>query len=379
MFAGRVTVIWLVLVASTTASEVDLDRSIRRGVEFLCRTQRADGAWGGPQWTGGVDSDPVPGAFHSFDVAVTAMCLEALLDVGGAHPDIPNALHQAESFLTENLPELRRADPENLPNVWGYAYGIQALVKLHQRTPPEDAAKRDAYEHLIRQAMAGLQRFETVHGGWFYYARSITRKPDAPSCSFVNAAVLVALARARQLGMEPDAGMVQRALQSLRLQRKPDFSYLYSLSTILDQQGAMHEINRPAGSLGRTQACNLACRLWGDDDVTDPILRRWLERLITRNGWLEMGRKRPIPHESHAQVAGYFFYFGHYYAGLTIDELPETQRPDFGEPLAALIVPLQEPDGSWFDYPLYRYHKPYGTAFALMTLGRCRAASPKSH
>jgi len=33
---------------------------------------------------------------------------------------------------------------------------------------------------------------------------------------------------------------------------------------------------------------------------------------------------------------------------------------------------LQEQDGSWWDYPLYSYHKPYGTAFALMALTRCR-------
>ena len=35
---------------------------------------------------------------------------------------------------------------------------------------------------------------------------------------------------------------------------------------------------------------------------------------------------------------------------------------------------VQEPEGSWWDYPLYDYHKPYGTAFALMSLRRCRKA-----
>ena len=78
----------------------------------------------------------------------------------------------------------------------------------------------------------------------------------------------------------------------------------------------MMGINRPGGSLGRSQACNLALRLWGDAKVTDQVLKEWLDRLITRNGWLDIGRKRPIPHESHFQVAGYFYYFGHYYATL---------------------------------------------------------------
>ena len=34
----------------------------------------------------------------------------------------------------------------------------------------------------------------------------------------------------------------------------------------------MLPVNRPAGSLGRSQACNLALRLWGDTAITDDVL-----------------------------------------------------------------------------------------------------------
>ena len=85
-----------------------------------------------------------------------------------------------------------------------------------------------------------------------------------------------------------------------------------------------------------------------------------------------MGRKKPIPHESFAQVAGYFFYFGHYYGALCIGQLPESARPLYQDHLANLLIRIQEDDGSWFDYPLYSYHKPYGTAFALLSLECCR-------
>jgi hypothetical protein len=72
-------------------------------------------------------------------------------------------------------------------------------------------------------------------------------------------------------------------------------------------------------------------------------------------------------------VAGYFFYYGHYYAALCADQLePALARP-YKDHLAAILLPLQEKDGSWFDFPFYDYHQPYGTAFALMTLARCRA------
>jgi hypothetical protein len=130
-------------------------------------------------------------------------------------------------------------------------------------------------------------------------------------------------------------------------------------------------VNRPAGSLGRSQACNVALRLWGDDKVTDAVLKTWLDRLFARNGWLDIGRKRPIPHEAWFQVAGYFFYYGHYYAGLCIEQLPESERGPYQDHLAYVLVHLQEKDGSWWDFPLYDYHQQYGTALALMSLHRC--------
>jgi hypothetical protein len=39
---------------------------------------------------------------------------------------------------------------------------------------------------------------------------------------------------------------------------------------------------------------------------------------------------------------------------------------------ARVLLPLQEKDGSWWDFPLYDYHQQYGTAFAVMALGRSR-------
>jgi len=350
-----------------------LESAIRRGVEYLVKTQNKDGSWGSPRWTGGVDRDPVPSSFHSFGVAVTAMGIEALLETGGDMPPVQKAIERATAYLLQELPNLRRADQGNLPNVWGHCFGIQTLIALHRRTPAGDSARRQLLEKHIREQLAFLPRFETIHGGWFYYAGGLQR-PLAPSCSFVNASVLVALARARDLGMDLPDKVVQRAVQSTAGQRKPDSSFLYSISSPLEEGGAMRPINRPAGSLGRSQACNLALRLWGDKRITDAVLKEWLDRLITRQGWLDFGRKRPIPHESFAAVAGYFYYFGHYYASLCILQLPADDRAFYQDHLARILIERQEEEGSWYDYPLYSYHKPYGTAFALLSLGCCRKA-----
>jgi hypothetical protein len=150
---------------------------------------------------------------------------------------------------------------------------------------------------------------------------------------------------------------------------KGDFTYLYG--EYLKWQPT-HPINLPGGSLGRSQVCNLAMRIYGEKRITDDVLNEWLDRLFARNGWLDMGRKKPIPHESFLAVAGYFFYLGHYYAGQCIQALPVERRAGHQDQLAHRLLELQEADGSWWDYPLYNYHQQYGTAFALMSLVACR-------
>ena len=130
-------------------------------------------------------------------------------------------------------------------------------------------------------------------------------------------------------------------------------------------------INRPAGSLGRSHACNYALQIWGDASVTDDVHKICLDRLIERNGWLDIARKRPMPHESWFAVAGYFFYYGHLYAAFCVDTLSPSDQAEYQRQLAKIIVPLQEKDGSWWDFPFYDYHQQYGTAMALLTLKRC--------
>ena len=45
---------------------------------------------------------------------------------------------------------------------------------------------------------------------------------------------------------------------------------------------------------------------------------------------------------------------------------------DFGAKLADVgILPYQDKDGAWWDFAMWDFHKPYGTAYAVMTLLRC--------
>jgi hypothetical protein len=346
-----------------------LETSIKRGVDFLVGYQNPDGSWGNPTRTKGLNIyAPVPGAHHAFRTATTAMCIMALIESGSETPEVKMSLGRAEQWLLTYLPRLRRATPTAIYNIWGHAYSIQALVRMHRRH--DDAAMRERLVELIESQFDLLDRYESVDGGWGYYDfRLGTKKPASSSISFVNATVLVAFHDAKSIGVDPPEKNVNKAIAALIRQRKPDFSYLYG-EYLKDRP--MRGINRPGGSLGRSQACNIALRVWGDKKITDEVLDTWLHRLFARNGWLSIGRKRPIPHEAWFQVAGYFYYYGHYYAALCIEDLPTEQRGIFQAHMAQTIIPKQEKDGSWWDYPLYDYHQPYGTAFVLMTLVRCR-------
>lgn len=350
-------------------SPADVEGSIDRGIEFLLKVQNKDGSWGTAQRTKQLNVyAPVPGAHHAFRTAVTALCISALIEVESDRDDVNASILRGEDWLLENLPRLRRATPSAIYNVWGHAYAIGALVRMHGRT--SDTARRQTYIELIHSQFDYLDRYESVDGGWGYYDFHIgTKKPASSSTSFTTATVLVAFHESKQLGVDPPDKLVRRAFDSIKRQQKPDFTYSYAEYL---KMRPMSGINRAAGSLGRSQACNLAMRLWGDETVTDAVLAEWLDRLFARNGWLSMGRKRPVPHESWFQVAGYFYYYGHFYAALCMEELDKDARRPHQAQMATLMLKLQEKDGSWWDYPLYNYHQQYGTALALMTLVRCR-------
>jgi hypothetical protein len=355
-------------VPAPAASEVEA--AIQRGVQFLLNRQNANGSWGSERSSRPYEVyAPIPAAHLAFRAAVTSLAISALIEVGGDRPEVAKALDRGEAWLMDRLKAVRRNSEDAIYNNWTHAYSIEALVRMLRRHAG-DAERCRKIRELIQHQIGMLGRYECVNGGWAYYDFDFhTQRPAGSTISFVTATVLVALDAARREGIQAPERLVERAKASILRQRNPDFSYDYG--EYLKYRPRM-PINRPGGSLGRSQACSLAMRLWGDKAVTDEILKTWLDRLFARELWLDMGRKRPIPHEAWFQVAGYFFYYGHYYAGLCIEQIPAGERGPYRDQLAHVLLRLQEKDGSWWDFPFYDYHQQYGTALALMSLVRCR-------
>ena len=357
-------------------SSSEIEASIEKGVKFLLGAQNPDGSFGSHVSSRpGEIFAPLPGSHHAFRAATTSLAVSALVETRGDAKAAAASIDAAEQWMLKNFKRVKRAQGDTIYNVWAHAFGIQALVRLRGRKGITEQ-RIAQIDELLNLQVKRLVEFESVDGGWGYYDFNAQgAKPTSSSISFVNGTVLVAFKEAADVGIDIPQKIVDRAVASIKRQQKPDFTYLYGEYL---KRTPMRGINRPGGSLGRSQVCNLGLRLWeGDEQITDNVLKAWLYRLYLRNGWLDIGRKRPIPHEAWMQVAGYFYYYGHYYAGLCIDQLQPEDRAEYQAMLSKLLIKHQEPNGCWWDYTLYNYHKEYGTAFALMSMQRCLEKTEK--
>ena len=352
-------------------AQEELETAITRGVDYLVKNQNSDGSWGGPTRTKGLNIyAPVPDSHLAYRAGSSTLALSGLLDSGDRRPQVVAAIDKAEAWLFEKLPTLRHLDPTTTYNVWGHAYGLRAIADLYDYRKG-DEAKLSRLRQLADLQIQMLIKTEDINGGWGYLDfEGFTAHFSGIPTSFTTATVLLAMKDAEvTFGLTPPEREVKRGLDSLNKQKTADWSFVYSFDHRLRPRSG---INRPAGSLGRSQACMSAMRKFGDKRVTDELLAHWLHRLCLREGWLSIARKRPVPHDIHFSISGYFYYYGFYYATECLQMLPAEKQKELIPHLANHIMEKQEKDGSWWDYPLYDYHQAYGTGYALTTLTRLR-------
>jgi len=338
-----------------------LPDAIAAGVKFLEESQNKDGSWGTGTVSRGTElSVTVPGSHESFRVATTALAVMALRQAGEK-----SAHDKGLEFLITHG-ENRRTTNDLLYNVWAHTYALQCLA-IESRNNLDPRIRTAALWQLDR-----LKRYQTYIGGWNYYDFEYrTQQPSMGPTSFGTAAGLIALWEAKRSSIDYDPVFVNRTIRRLEEMRLPDGAYLYGQNL---QYEPRHEANRPQGSIGRTQTGNDALYEWNSKKMSVDLIRRDLTTFFQLHNYIEMGRKRVWPHESWYYTAPYYYYFGHYYASRLLKFLGPVDRIKFAGELEGVILLHQEPDGSWWDYAMWDYHKPYGTAFAVMTLINCQNA-----
>lgn len=343
---------------------------VQRGLTFLLGAQNPDGSWGGAArsittWSG--DMWTSPESHRSWRVATTGLCCLALLQVGdsdAAHA----ALDRGLDYLVANACVKRPNDWDTM-NCWADVYGLQALAAALQHpryaaSPRCDEFRRAAETHLRQMAYS-----QSLSGGWGYleFNTPRTARPQWAT-SFTTASAIIALVEARAAGLPVDADVVRRAVRAVRRCRLPNGAYDYSVSAI-PNPGWTGSVNGVKGSLARIQSCNLAL-LRAGERVPREWLQTGLEQFFREHRFLDIALHKPVPHEAFYQNSGYFYLYGHYYAAEVIACLPPAQRDSYWPRLQYEVLKLQQADGSVWDYDHHAYAKPYGTAYALLALGR---------
>lgn len=341
--------------------------AVQAGTRWLVEHQRPDGSWGSHHSPRPIEVlAGVPGSHDAFRVATTGLVLCALMDSPAQVPGPERAVERGFDALLAQHDVKRQSGIEHY-NVWSFGYALQAFGERLLGVP--DDPRAEAMGAASARLVEKLARYQSLDGGWGYLSLwgYETYRPAATSMSFTTATILVGLDRVRRAGVQVPEELVARAVTAVRRTRLPDGWYTYGEFW---NRMPVAGINRGAGAACRTPACDYALERFGERVSEEAHGRSLANLLVGTARFQRLGLRRPIPHESWYQISGYFYLYGHAYAAYVLAERPPEVRRRFAPALAEGVLACRQSDGSFWDYPLYSYHKPYGTAYALIALTR---------
>ena len=351
------------------AAHVDVKVAVDGAVKWLVENQNKDGSWGTHESPRPVEVlASIPGSQEAFRVATTALCVMALRDSEQKTPEVLAAAERALAFLLQDFDVKRQSGMEHY-NVWTFGYVLQCFGEEIARNP--EATRVPELRAASAKIVERLGQYQTLDGGWGYLSLDAvpTYQPSFTSMRFTTATMLVGMQRARDVHVELPPKMVERAVDHIRRARLSDNAFLYG--EYLKYRPRM-DINETIGSACRTPVCLLVLEMFGEKISTETYARSMENLLVLGADYQKSGVRRPIPHESWFHISGYFYLYGHAYAAYVLEKLDRKLQERYWPLLVDAVEYCRAPDGSFWDYPLYSYHKPYGTAFALIALARAQ-------
>lgn len=351
--------------ATPVVSIDDAHGALKRSLDYLVRTQNDDGSWARGTQESLLEDIFAPESFYAWQMASQAIACQALLEADESTAR-RKALDEGLMWLcTSRLP--KRGANWDIDYVWTMLYGFAACVAAagDERYAGDDWQARIAERGQDFYAM--LADHQSVRGGWAYYDNPPYPKHPMWATSFSTACVLPALCEARdELDWGIDAAVVERAVRYVERCALPNGAYAYSGDSI--PRFAGESINNVKGSLGRIQVCNWALARAGVERITEDRVREGLAAFFQHHMFLDVARMKPIPHEAYYANAGYFYYFGHYYAAQAIELLPAAEREGWHAKLRWHLIKTQQADGSTTDFQAGGYIRVACTAFTALAL-----------
>lgn len=332
---------------------------------YLLSNQNEDGSW-----AVGVCDDInelgfAPDTYFAWQQAACGLGTMSLLAAPRTQ-DVNRALDRAVDWLCSSRMAHRGANWD-VDSTWASLYGFTALVAVRKDGRYEGKEQAEAIQRRGLEFYQDLVVRQTIDGGWAYYDDPPFTKKPTWATSFCTALVLPALLDARDLGWPVDDQVIERATALVERCLLPNGAYSYSFNLRPRGHGG-ESINQVPGSLGRIQVGNWALMRAGSERVDLDAVRAGIRNFFEHHSYLDMARMRPIPHEGWFANAGYFYFFGHYYAAKAIELLPEAEREPWWRKLRYAVAKTLNQDGACSDFMSSGYMITASTSFATMAL-----------
>ena len=353
----------LLLIAALTSpsSAQEEQAAIARCVEILLERQESlDGDELADEWPyEGVyrEGGDIPPGYRVGGTAIAAWSLIEAPDYSESE-EVRAAVTRALHFVLEGL------DTEAMDlgfsggydvRGWGHTYALQFLLTL-RRKDLVPAESRERVDQRVTWLVQTLEETEIVErGGWAYARRKGLEEPTAAS-PFMTAPTVLALWEARRQGETVDEAVLERALCSLESCRTEDGNFAY------DADGGMPKL---PGSIARTPVTEVVLHTASRSSIGD--VEASVEAFFEHWNELEVRRKQTGTHVPPYGVAPYYFFYGHYYASVAIELLPEESRAKWRTRYLETLFSVREESGGWNDRVFPR-SEAYGTSMALLSL-----------
>ena len=305
----------------------EIEASIRRGAEYLVRTQNADGSWNNM------------GGWGRYPTAMTALAGTALLATGSTASRGPRApaIRKAADFLIHAASTVHTgliATPdERGRSMHGHGYAMLFLAEVFGNQ--KQARRQQQLHDTLVRAVRLTERSQSRAGGWLY-----TPEQDADEGS-VTVTQIQALRAARNAGIFVNPATIRRAVKYLEQSANPDGGIRYSL---LSSWGSRPAITAAA-----------VATLYNAGEYDSPLAAKCLA-YCDRNIAVDSGRGWG--------VWGHYYYTHLYLAQAKYQQGGEDWKRYY-RAISRKLLGMQKSDGSWLGDGV---GSSYGTAIALTVL-----------
>lgn len=299
-----------------------LETCITRGLAALARSQRADGAFGDPQF--------------GRTVAVTALACLAFMADGNApgRGTYGDNVSKGLDYVLANCTEsgLIATDSANSP-MYGHGFAALFLGEVYGMTAGGADTVTDSKVHdALKKAVRLIESTQNEEGGWRYNPVPFDADVSVTICQ------IMALRSARNAGLEISKPVIDKAVEYVRACQNPDGGFRYQM--------IMGTSQWPRSAAG---VASLYYAGIYEDQALDSGLK-----YLNQHSFPGRGETQPI-----------HYFYGHYYAVQAMFLAGGENWKTWWPAIRQEVISRQRIDGLWDDS---NAGDEYGAAMALIIL-----------